>query len=182
MNLPNLISLARLLSVPVAVWMILDGRLTSAFWLFVAAGLSDAIDGALAKYLHAETALGKFLDPLADKALLVSVYVALGRIGEMDTWLVILVVSRDVMIVGGVFVTVLTVMRTYKVTPSLISKTNTAAQILLAALILARLGLGVDDLGVAAILTYVVAATTLVSGAWYLVIWYRQMAGLEDAT
>ena len=118
---------------PLAVWLILDGRLTSAFWLFVAAGLSDAVDGTLAKYLHAETTLGKFLDPLADKALLVSVYVALGRIGEMDTWLVILVVSRDIMIVGGVIVTLLTVMRTYKVTPSFISKTNTAAQILLAA-------------------------------------------------
>jgi cardiolipin synthase len=180
-NLPNLISLARLVSVPVAVWLILDGRLTAAFWLFVVAGLSDAVDGTIAKYLHAETALGKFLDPLADKALLVSVYIALGRIGEMDSWLVILVVSRDIMIVGGVIVTLLTVMRSYKVAPSFLSKANTAAQILLAAAVLARLGLGIDDLGAAQVLTYVVAATTLGSGAWYLVVWYRQMAGVEDA-
>jgi cardiolipin synthase len=180
-NLPNLISLARLLSVPLAVWLILDGRYTSAFWLFVAAGLSDAVDGALAKYLNAQSALGKFLDPLADKALLVSVYVALGRMGQMDTWLVILIVSRDIMIVGGVIVTLLTIMRTYKVTPSLISKTNTAAQIVLAAAVLARLGLGVDDMGAVGVLTYVVAATTLGSWAWYLVIWYRQTAGMEDA-
>jgi cardiolipin synthase (CMP-forming) len=84
------------------------------------------------------------------------------------------------MIVGGVIVTLLTVMRTYKVTPSFISKTNTAAQILLAAAILARLGLGLDDMGATLVLTYLVAATTLASGAWYLVIWYRQMAGLEE--
>ena len=181
MNLPNLISLARLLSVPLAVWMILEGRYTPAFWIFVAAGLSDALDGMLAKYLDAHSALGKFLDPLADKALLVSVYVALGHIGEMDIWLVILVVSRDIMIVGGVIVTLLTVMRTYKVTPSFISKANTAAQILLAAAVLAKLGLGIDDLGAVFVLTYVVALTTLASWAWYLVTWYRQMAGMEDA-
>lgn len=181
MNLPNLISLARLLSVPLAVWLILDGRYTSAFWLFVAAGLSDAVDGTLAKYLNAQSTLGKFLDPLADKALLVSVYVALGRVGQMDSWLVILVVSRDIMIVGGVIVTLLTIMRAYKVTPSLISKTNTAAQIVLAAAVLARLGLGIDDMGSVTVLTYVVAATTLGSWAWYLVVWYRQMAGMEDA-
>jgi cardiolipin synthase len=180
-NLPNLISLARLLSVPVAVWLILDARYTSAFWLFVAAGLSDAVDGTLAKYLDAQSTLGKFLDPLADKALLVSVYVALGRMGQMDSWLVILVVSRDIMIVGGVIVTLLTIMRTYKVEPSLISKTNTAAQILLAAAVLAHLGLGIDDMGAVTVLTYLVAATTLGSGAWYLVVWYRQMAGMEDA-
>ncbi|HEX7008281.1 MAG TPA: CDP-alcohol phosphatidyltransferase family protein [Alphaproteobacteria bacterium] len=181
MNLPNLISLARLLSVPLAVWMILEGRYTSAFWIFVVAGLSDAVDGMLAKYLDARSTLGKFLDPLADKALLVSVYVALGRIGEMDVWLVILVVSRDVMIVGGVIVTLLSVMRAYAITPSYISKANTAAQILLAAAVLARLGLDIDSLGLETVLVYVVALTTLASGAWYLVAWYRQMAGMEDA-
>jgi cardiolipin synthase (CMP-forming) len=180
-NLPNLISLARLLSVPLAVWLILEGRYTSAFWLFVAAGISDAVDGMLAKYLDAQSELGKFLDPLADKALLVSVYVALGRIGAVDIWLVILVVSRDVMIVGGVIVTLLTVMRSYKVSPSLLSKANTAAQILLAAAVLAHLGLSVDDGSLIFALTYVVALTTLGSGAWYLVTWYRQMAGMEDA-
>lgn len=181
MNLPNLITLARLLSVPLAVWLILDGRYTFAFWVFVAAGVSDAVDGMLAKYLDAQSTLGKFLDPLADKALLVSVYVALGTVGYVETWLVILIVSRDIMIVGGVVVTLLTLLRSYVVRPSFISKTNTLAQILLAAVVLGGLGLGIGDRGVITVLTYVVAATTLASGAWYLVTWFRQTAEMEDA-
>ena len=95
MNLPNLISLARLLSVPLMVWVILAGKMEFAFWLFIVAGISDAVDGFIAKHFGATSAIGKYLDPLADKALLVSVYVTLGHAGYLPTWLVILVVFRD---------------------------------------------------------------------------------------
>src|SRR5438094_3807871 len=100
-SLPNLITLARLLSVPVTVWLIVDERYGAAFWLFVAAGVSDALDGFIAKRFDRRTRLGALLDPVADKAMLVSVYVALGMAHQLWAWLVILVVFRDIMIVGG---------------------------------------------------------------------------------
>ena len=101
MNLPNLITLARLLAVPLVVFLILQGLMTAAFWMFFAAGISDAVDGYLAKRMDAVTELGTYLDPIADKTLLVAVYVTLGIAGHVPTWLVILVVSRDLLIIGG---------------------------------------------------------------------------------
>ncbi len=180
MNLPNLISLARLLSVPLTVWLILEGRLGYAFWLFVASGVSDAIDGFLARRLNAVSTLGSYLDPLADKALLVGVYVTLGYKGHLEVWLAILVVSRDIMIVGGALLMVM-MDETFRIEPSAISKVNTTAQIVLAALVLGRLGLEVDDFGASIVLTFVVAATTLGSGGGYLVAWYRRTAKLNGA-
>src|SRR5260370_4856839 len=101
LNLPNVISLGRLLLVPLAISLILDGRYYAAFWIFVIAGVSDAVDGFIAKRFDRRTRLGALLDPLADKVLLVSVYVTLGVSGQLWTWLVVLVVFRDIMIVGG---------------------------------------------------------------------------------
>jgi len=171
-SLPNFISLGRLLAVPLAVWLILSGKFGVAFWVFVVAGASDAVDGFLAKRLNAQTELGKVLDPLADKALLVSVYVTLGQAEHLPTWLVILVVFRDVLIVGGIILSH-TLSRPVRMHPLVVSKVNTAAQILLAAGILGGLGLGlpIDDLILP--MVYIVAATTAVSGAAYLVSWGR---------
>ena len=102
LSIPNLITLARILLVPVLVWAITSGEMRIAFLLFLAAGLSDAVDGFLAKRFGMATALGAYLDPLADKAMIVSIYVALGIADAIPLWLVILVVSRDIMIVGAV--------------------------------------------------------------------------------
>ena len=102
MSIPNLITLARILLVPVLVWAIIAGEMRLAFLLFLAAGISDAVDGFLAKRFGMATELGAYLDPLADKVLIVSIYVALGITGVLPAWLVILVVSRDIMIVGAV--------------------------------------------------------------------------------
>jgi cardiolipin synthase (CMP-forming) len=175
---PNLISLSRLLSVPVAVWLIIAGHTTVAFWLFVAAGLSDALDGFIAKRYGARTVLGGFLDPLADKALLVSVYVTLGYEGHIQLWLVILIVFRDVLIIGGALL-YQTLTQALRMEPLAISKINTAAQIGLAALLLARLGLGFEDHGATEILVHVVAATTLLSGAAYVIKWGVRAARME---
>ena len=92
MNVPNLISLLRLAAVPLVVWQIATERPAGAFWVFVAAGVSDAIDGYLARILNQRTRLGAYLDPLADKMLLVCVFVTLGQVGKIESWLVILVV------------------------------------------------------------------------------------------
>src|SRR5581483_3321438 len=98
-SIPNLITLGRIFLVPIVVWAISSGAMWIAFVLFLAAGVSDAVDGFLAKRFHMTMMLGSYLDPLADKALLVSIYVTLGINGLLPRWLVILVVSRDVMIV-----------------------------------------------------------------------------------
>lgn len=172
MNLPNLISLGRLLSVPIAVYLILQAQYRAAFWLFVVAGLSDAIDGFIAKKWGLTSTLGAYLDPVADKALLVAVYLALGSAGQVPTWIVILVVSRDIIIVGGVVLSHITV-QPLRMRPLMISKVNTAAQIALVAAILAELGLGVPLGPEAHLLFYVVAATTILSGGAYLFTWGR---------
>src|ERR671929_2314591 len=102
LSIPNLITLGRILLVPVVVWAITAGEMRIAFVLFLAAGISDAIDGFLAKRFGMATELGAYLDPLADKAMLVSIYVTLAIEGAIPLWLVILVVSRDIMIVSAI--------------------------------------------------------------------------------
>ena len=179
MNAANVITLARLLSVPLTVALIAGGAWTAAFALFVVAALSDAVDGFLAKRFGMKTELGAYLDPLADKVLLVSVYVTLGLQGHIVNWLVILVVFRDLLIIGGALL-YQTLTLSLKMRPLLISKLNTAAQIALVAVVLAHLGLGIDDRGAIALLVYVVAATTFLSGAAYVAIWGWRAARMED--
>jgi cardiolipin synthase len=180
LNLPNLISLARLVLVPAEIWLILDGRYGLAFWMLVGAGVSDALDGFIAKRFDRRTRLGALLDPFADKAMLVSVYITLGVTHQLEAWLVILVVARDVLIVGGfLLIQAFVVSKHYD--PLYISKLNTGAQIILIGFVLARLGLdaapGLLDL----VLSLVVAATTIVSGLSYLVRWTRILARWEQA-
>jgi cardiolipin synthase len=178
MNLPNLVSLARLLSAPLAVWLILAGELALCFWVFLAAALSDVLDGLLAKRFDARTELGAYLDPLADKALLVSVYVTLGHAGHLPIWLVIMVVFRDVLIVGGAALFHL-LTRALVMQPLAVSKLNTAAQFALAATVLGVRGFALDGGGWVAVLVYVVALTTLASGAAYILTWARRARAME---
>jgi len=178
--LPNLITVARLCAAPVAIYLIITDHLGSAFWLFVAAGLSDAIDGFLAKQFAARTVLGGYLDPLADKALLVSVYVALGHKGYLASWLVIMVVFRDALIVAGVALSH-ALGHPFKLRPLIISKINTGLQIALAAVVLAHFGLELDLAALPDLLLYLTAASTLASGAAYVVQGLHDAANIEGA-
>jgi len=177
-NLPNLISLGRLMSVPVITWLIMESRMAAAFWLFVAAGATDAIDGFIAKRFDSRTELGAYLDPLADKALLVSTYVTLGITGLLPGWLVTLVVFRDVLIIGGALL-IHTLRQTLTMRPLLISKLNTAAQIALAALVLAGAGLGFAAPDLRTALCVLVTVTTFLSGAAYVVAWGRRTPDMK---
>ena len=179
MNLPNIISLGRLLSVPVVIYLILNDFMTAAFWLFIAAGISDGVDGYLAKTLGQSSALGAYLDPIADKVLLVGVYLTLGQDGHLPTWLVIMVVFRDLIIVGGIILLHIS-NSGIRMRPLLISKVNTAAQIALIALVLVELGLKIDLGGFLNVLIYVVGATTIASGASYINNWGRTVEPVED--
>ncbi len=174
-SLPNLITVGRIVLVPVVVWAITSGNMLLAFWVFVAAGISDAVDGFLAKHLDARTEFGAYLDPLADKALLMSIYVTLSIEGLLPRWVVIAVVSRDIMIMGAVILAWV-VNKPIEIHPLIVSKLNTTAQIALAALVLASTGFKFDPgqlLQVALVLT---GALTVISAAAYLVAWMRHMA------
>lgn len=166
MNYPNLISLLRLLSVPFIIWFIFIGHFVASFILFVLAGLSDGLDGFLAKKLNAVSRLGSFLDPLADKAMLVSVYASLAWIGKLPIWLVFVVIFRDLMLVAG------TIWLYYKkklkdIRPIFISKINTCAQILLVTFVLCSLAFHFRIVIAEEILIYLVGLTTVTSAIAY---------------
>jgi cardiolipin synthase len=174
LSIPNLITLGRILLVPVVVWAIVSGAMLTAFVLFLVAGLSDAVDGYLAKRFNMASELGAYLDPLADKALIVSIYVTLGIAGNIPRWLVILVVSRDIMIIGAVMLSWL-LGSPLKVKPLLVSKLNTVAQIVFACVVLASLGFSFGAEGLITALMGLVAGLTLLSIIAYLAEWIRHM-------
>jgi len=178
-SIPNIITLGRILLVPFIVWAIASNQMEIAFTIFVVAGVSDAVDGFLAKRFNMASELGALLDPLADKALLVSIYVALGIWGAMPRWLVILVVSRDIMIVGAVIVSWL-FGKPIPMKPLMVSKLNTVAQVAFAALVLAALGFGFDPSPYDVILMSFVTVFTLLSVSFYLVEWVRHMSTIES--
>ena len=175
LNLPNLITTGRILLVPIVVWAITAGEYRIAFWLFVAAAVSDAIDGFLAKRFGAASEFGAYLDPLADKALLMSIYVTLGIAGLLPLWVVIAVVSRDIMILGAVVVAWL-VGKPLIIHPLAVSKLNTLAQILLATLVLAANAFRLDPGYAFETSLVLVGVLTGLSAAAYLAAWTRHMA------
>ena len=173
-SLPNLITLGRLVLAPAIVAMIAAQRWKEACIVFIIAGLSDAVDGWLANTFDLRSELGAYLDPLADKALIVSIYVSLAIVKVLPATIVILVVARDIMIIGA-FMISLIMRKPIKVKPLTISKLNTAAQISFAAMVLGikafdfPAGLWFD------VSLYAVVALTLASTAAYFGQWFKHM-------
>jgi cardiolipin synthase (CMP-forming) len=178
LNLPNLITIGRILLVPVVVWAIASNEMLAAFVVFLLAGVSDAVDGFLAKRLQMKSELGAHLDPLADKVLIVSIYIALGITGAIPRWIVILVVSRDILIVGGIMLAVF-LGKPMKVKPVLVSKLNTAAQIVFACLVLAALAFDFKAELTEQIIMGIVAVLTLASIGFYVREWMVHMSAAE---
>ena len=174
-SLPNLITLARLGLVPVVIAMISAGRWPEACLFFIVAGVSDAVDGWLAKTYRLSTELGAYLDPVADKALLVSIFVALSVYGAVPSWLTIVVVARDVMIIGALMISWL-MGKPVAIRPLWISKINTAAQIAFAAAVLGAKAFQFTLGPWFTISVFIVAALTLASLAAYLAVWARHMS------
>jgi cardiolipin synthase len=175
LNIPNTVTVGRILLVPFVVWAIIVGEHQLAFWLFVAAGVSDAVDGFLAKRLGAQSEFGAYLDPLADKALLMSIYITLGIAGHLPLWVVIAVVSRDIMILGAIVVSWL-VGKPLDIHPLVVSKLNTLAQILLATFVLAADAFMFNPSPILDGLLATVGVLTLLSAGAYLYSWMRHMA------
>lgn len=167
MSLPNLITITRLLSVPLIVSLILSHQLMPAFILFSIAGLSDALDGFLARIFKSRTTLGAYLDPIADKALLVGVFAALGHTGLAEIWVVVLVVFRDVLIVGGIILLFL-FKNNIEMKPLMISKINTVVQLIYALFILGQGDALLNIPHLSVLLGYLVVFTTVLSGVIYV--------------
>jgi cardiolipin synthase (CMP-forming) len=174
-NLPNLITLARMLMTPLAVLMIISQRFLPAFLIFILAGVSDAIDGFIAKKFNLRSELGAYLDPLADKALLTSIYVSLAIFAGLPAWIAVTVVSRDVMILVAVLVSWL-LDKPVEIRPVWVSKFNTVAQIALAGFALGARAYGLDPHPAQTALEWTVAATTLASGGVYIAQWLDHMS------
>ena len=180
MTLPNLITVARFIMVPLVILAMINGEMLATFVLFLLAGVSDGLDGFIARNFNQRSELGAWLDPVADKFLLVSVFVMLGWLGVLPSWLVIFAVSRDALIVGAVVLSSL-LENPVEMRPLLISKANTMVQIVLLVLVLADLaGLARLD-AVIGWMIYAVAGLTIASASAYLVTWLRHMAGVEQA-
>ena len=151
---------------PLAFWLVLERRLDLAFFLFLLAGLSDAVDGWLARR-YGGNSIGAMMDPVADKALLVTMYVTLAVVRVLPDWLAILVVFRDLLIVGGVIVMSI-LGQPVVIRPLYVSKVNTALQIVLIAATLFLIGFDLMAPLLMQCLIWTVAASTLLSGAAYV--------------
>lgn len=172
-DIPNLITVGRFLLVPPVVWALLQEKYSLALLLFFVAGASDGLDGYLAKRYDWSSRLGALLDPLADKALLVSCYAVLTWSGLLPLWLLVLVLLRDLVIVCGAVVYHFYVAH-LDAQPTLISKTNTLMQILLVLLVIVNQGFQWGDGRWVDVLVYVVTLTTVWSGIDYVVTWGRR--------
>lgn len=172
-DIPNLITVGRILLVPPIAWAMLQGHFKLALILFFVAGVSDGVDGFLAKHFGWTSRLGALLDPLADKFLLVTSFIVLTWTGLLPVWLLVLVVMRDVVIVAGA-VTYNFHIERLEAEPTLISKLNTLLQILLILLLIVHQASGWGQAGWIDMLVYAVTVTVVWSGIDYVITWSRR--------
>ncbi|EGV32200.1 CDP-alcohol phosphatidyltransferase [Thiorhodococcus drewsii AZ1] len=172
-DIPNIISVLRLIAVIPVVYLLLVNAFGWALLLFIVAGISDGLDGFLAKHYGWQSRLGGMLDPLADKTLLVCCFLVLGALGLIPLWLVLAVIFRDLMIVGGA------VLYNYRVAeveaaPIPVSKLNTLLQILLLVAVITNAGIRPLPDWLLAGLIWGCLVTVVISGAQYVWIWGRK--------
>jgi cardiolipin synthase len=173
MTVPNLITTIRIILTPIFVIYLLDGQLVSALVVFVLCGISDGLDGLLARVLNQKSQVGVHLDPIADKILLVAAFLTLSIQGSFPAWLSVTVISRDVIIGVGVVVLVLT-HQEFKKKPTIPSKITTTLQIITVIAALSK-GLFTFPDFFYTWLYYLCAIATISSGLHYIYIWYRMM-------
>jgi len=178
MNFANIITVVRLLFTPIIIWLIFSSYYYLGLIFFVLSGLSDALDGFIAKQFNQRTILGSYLDPVADKTLIVSSILALGYMGTIPSWLIILIVSRDLAILGAVIISWL-VERSLKIEPIISSKINTFLQIFYIGLILLNLSSKEEiiylNIFILPTFSILIALSTLTSWFSYLILWLRSM-------
>lgn len=166
MNLPNILTLTRVLMIPFFVIFIINKHFGWALITFVIAGITDGVDGLIARITHQRTELGAYLDPIADKLLLFSAFITLAIIEVIPSWLVVIVITRDVIILVGFLVMLLTNYHP-KINPSLLSKMTTVFQILTIVLVLFT-GYYPALKQISMIAIYGTAVMTVLSGSHYI--------------
>jgi cardiolipin synthase len=129
LNLPNFLTLLRLIAIPIFLILLVDFRYAAALGVFVAAGITDGLDGMIARLTHTKTTLGAYLDPAADKLLLVSAFIALGLMNHVPRWLVVVVLSRDAILVLGYFLLFTMTSSAMEVRPAVSGKLSTFLQL-----------------------------------------------------
>jgi cardiolipin synthase (CMP-forming) len=169
-DIPNIISMLRILLVYPVVQFLLARQFGWALLLFIVAGVSDAVDGFLAKHYHWQSRLGSFLDPLADKLLLLSCYVIVAYYGLIPYWLLVAVVTRDLVIVGGATAYYF-LLRPFDGQPHKLSKVNTFLQLLLIVAVLFHQGVSALPKGLLSGLIDLTLLTTVASGVLYVYLW-----------
>lgn len=172
----NLVSAIRLILAPAVVWLLLDDRGDAAFLVFVVAALLDGVDGWLARSLNAVSVLGSYIDPLADKVLILSSVVTLGVLGWLPVWLVVAIILRDVQIVAGAIAMHGLTRTGPRLRPLMISKINTVVVLVLIAATLAEYGFGWQVNALRVSLQYAAMATTVASALAYAYVWSRYSA------
>ena len=178
LNVPNFLTLLRLLAIPLFLILLEDFRYAEALGVFIAAGVTDALDGAIARLTHTKTTLGSYLDPAADKLLLLSAFIALGFMHEVPRWLTVVVLSRDVVIVLGYFLLFVMTQRTMEIQPVAAGKLSTFLQLCSVTFVLVALvqpTLARPALESA--LFYVTGIVTASAGIQYM---YRGLAWLQQ--
>ena len=166
MNLPNYITLVRVILIPFFINLMIYVYYRGALAVFVVACVTDALDGMIARLTKTQTELGAFLDPMADKLLILAAFVTLVLLGRLPVWLVIIVVSRDaILTMGGLSIYFTT--RDLKIQPSIIGKVTTVLQLVVVTLSLVLMSYG-RETGIMAFLQWATAAVTVASGAQYV--------------
>lgn len=179
LSIPNLLTLARIILTPFIVYAIVESEPTTALVFMGVAGLTDMLDGAIARYFNQRSTVGAYLDPLADKLMLISSIVTLFLIGQMPLYMFLAVVFRDAVIVVGAVAYEL-VTRKLEMQPTLTSKATTFMQIMLVLLILASEAWRIPEAYLQAVI-WVTFALTCISGLQYMIVWMRKAVASEEA-
>jgi cardiolipin synthase (CMP-forming) len=179
MTIPNCLTLLRILLTPVLVWLLLDRRLSQALLVFILAGFTDGLDGLIARVFHQKSRLGAYLDPLADKLLLICCFILLGRLRLLPNWLVIIAVSRDAIILLGIVTLMLHQIRV-QIRPTVLSKLTTLMQLGTVFIMLCSAHVTLPDWGYS-ILFAITAAATAASGFHYMLIGVKLWEGQRSA-
>ncbi|MDQ6973762.1 MAG: CDP-alcohol phosphatidyltransferase family protein [Mariprofundaceae bacterium] len=179
LSIPNILTLLRILMTPVIVYMVLTQQAWWAVILMLVAGITDMLDGAIARYFNQRTTVGAYLDPLADKILLVSLFVSLFFVGKVPLFIFLAVIFRDAIIIFGAIAYEM-VTRQLTIEPSLISKATTFMQIFYVCLLLLNMAMPTPPILMVTVM-WATFALTCMSGVHYMVIWTHKAAGHERA-
>jgi len=177
LNIPNLLTLTRIILTPLLVILLINSEFVEALIVFTIAGITDGLDGLIARYMRQKTRIGAILDPIADKVLLTSAYATLAIIGLLPAWLAVTVISRDVIIVFGVLIIFL-FQGGVEIRPSVLSKITTVAQLGTIFMVLVNHDLGLFS----RILPFLYIATaliTVISGLHYMYLGTRFLGSDE---